>query len=116
MVNGHAKRVPAAFYQLPSGRVPVREWLKALSDPDRKIIGKDIKNVEFRWPVGMPVCRPLGDGLWEVRSGMTQGRISRVLFCIHGGRMVLLHGFIKKTQTAPQADIDLALKRMKEIT
>ena len=64
----------------------------------------------------MPVCRSLGGGLWEVRSDITQGRISRVLFCIHEGRMVMLHGFIKKTQKTPQADRDLALKRKKEIT
>jgi phage-related protein len=58
----------------------------------------------------------LGKGLWEVRSQITQGRISRVLFCIHEGRMVLLHAFIKKTQKTPDADRDLALKRQKELT
>ena len=63
----------------------------------------------------MPLCRALGGGLWEVRSQITQGRISRVLFCIHEGRMVLLHAFIKKTQRTPDADRDLALKRRKEI-
>jgi phage-related protein len=110
------KRLPAAFYQLPSGREPVREWLKALGDDDRKIIGEDIKDVEFSWPIGMPLCRALGKGLWEVRSDLTQGRIARVLFCIHDGSMVLLHGFIKKTQKTPAADIELATKRRKEVT
>ena len=110
------KRLPAAFYQLPSGREPVREWLKALGDDDRKIIGEDIKDVEFSWPIGMPLVRPLGKGLWEVRSDITQGRTARVLFCIHDGRMVLLHGFIKKTQKTPDADLELATKRRKEIT
>src|ERR1700730_9627231 len=110
------KCLPVAFYELPSGREPVREWLKALSDDDRKIIGEDIKFIEFGWPVGMPLCRALGGGLWEVRSELTQGRISRVLFCVHGGRMVLLHAFIKKTQKTPQSDLHLALKRKKEIT
>jgi phage-related protein len=110
------KRLPATFYQLPSGREPVREWLKALGDEDRKIIGEDVKDVEFSWPIGMPLVRPLGKGLWEVRSDITQGRIARVLFCIQDGRLVLLHGFIKKTQKTPDADIDLATKRRKEIT
>jgi phage-related protein len=110
------KRLPAAFYELPSGRVPVREWLKSLDKTDRKIIGEDIKDVEFSWPIGMPLCRALGKGLWEVRSDVTQGRIARVLFCIHGDRMVLLHGFIKKTQKTPNADLELAMKRKKEIT
>lgn len=110
------KRLPAAFHQLPSGREPARDWLKALDDEDRKIIGEDIKDVEFSWPIGMPLVRPLGKGLWEVRSDITQGRIARVLFCIREGRMVLLHGFIKKTQKTPDADIELATKRRKEIT
>ena len=109
------KRLPAFFYELPSGRVPVREWIRALDAEDRKTIGEDIKDVEFSWPIGMPMVRPLGHGLWEVRSNLTQGRIGRVLFCIHGGRMVLLHGFIKKQQKTPKADLDLALRRKKEI-
>ena len=110
------KRLPAAFYALPSGREPVREWLRALADDDRKIIGEDIKDVEFSWPIGMPVCRALGQGLWEVRSALMQGRIARVLFCLHDGRMVLLHGFIKKTRKTPAAELDLAVKQKKEIT
>jgi phage-related protein len=109
------KRLPAAFYQLPSGREPVRDWLKGLTSVDRKIIGEDIKDVEFSWPIGMPLCRALGKGLWEVRSDLTGGRIARVLFCVHDRRMVLLHGFIKKTQKMPDADLDIATKRKKEI-
>jgi len=109
------KRLPAFFYELPSGRSPVRDWIKGLDPADRKIIGEDIKDVEFAWPIGMPLARALGRGLWEVRSTLTQGRIARVLFCIHEGRIVLLHGFIKKTQKTPDEDMDLALKRMKEI-
>ncbi len=110
------KRLPAAFYQLPSGREPVREWLKALAAEDRKIIGEDIKDVEFSWPIGMPLCRALGKGLWEVRSNIAQGRIARVLFSIHDGRMLLLHAFIKKTQKTPHSDLELATKRRNEVT
>jgi phage-related protein len=110
------KRLPAFFYELPSGHVPVREWIRSLDAADRKIIGEDVKDVEFSWPIGMPLVRALGAGLWEVRSSLTQGRIARVLFCINGGRLVLLHGFIKKTQKTPQSDLNLALKRKKEIT
>jgi phage-related protein len=108
-------RLPAVFYQLPSGREPVREWLKALSAADRKAVGEDIKDVEFSWSIGMPLCRSLGRGLWEVRSQLAQGRIARVIFGVKEERMVLLHAFIKKTQKTPPADIDLAQKRMKEI-
>ena len=110
------KRLPAAFYALPTGREPVREWLLSLAREDRKVIGEDIKDVEFSWPIGMPLSRALGKGLWEVRSDLAQGRIARVIFCIQGGRMVLLHGFIKKAQKTSAADLDLALKRKREIT
>jgi len=109
------KRLPAFFYALPSGREPVREWLKGLSNADRKIIGEDIKDVEFAWPIGMPLCRSLDGGLWEVRSQLSQGRIARVAFCVHRGRMVLLHGFIKKSQKTPASDLRLAKERMKNI-
>jgi phage-related protein len=112
----HVKRLPAAFYQVASGREPVREWLKLLPDEDRKVVGEDIKDVEFSWPIGMPLCRALGKGLWEVRSELKGGRIARVLFCVHDSRMVLLHAFIKKTQKTPQAELELALNRRKEIT
>ena len=109
------KRLPAVFYTLPSGREPVREWLLQLTKDDRAIIGEDIKDAEFSWPIGMPLCRPLGDGLWEVRSNLPPGRIARVLFCVADGRMALLHGFIKKTQKTPPTDLDLARRRMKEV-
>ena len=112
-MNGGLKRLPARFYRSESGREPVREWLKNLDTEDRKAIGEDIKDVEFSWPIGMPLVRSLGNELWEVRSSLRRGRIARVLFCVSGEQMVLLHGFIKKTQKIPQREIDLALKRKK---
>jgi len=103
------KRVPAIFYRTKAGGEPVREWLKALAQEDRKRVGEDIKTVEFGWPIGMPVCRPLGVGIYEVRTSLAQNRIARVLFYIDKkGRMVLLHGFIKKTQKTPDEDLELA--------
>ena len=110
-MNPGLKRLPAYFYRLDSGKEPVREWLKDLGPDDRKAIGEDIKDVEFSWPIGMPLVRPLGRELWEVRSSLIGGRIARVLFSVGEGRMLLLHGFIKKTQKTPQREIDLALKR-----
>jgi phage-related protein len=71
--------------------------------------------VEYGWPVGMPVCRPLKQGLWEVRSSLSDGRTARVIFCIQNERMILLHGFIKKSQKTPLPDLDLALRRKKEV-
>jgi phage-related protein len=107
------KRLPARFYRTPNGREPVRDWLKELPPEDRRIIGEDIKDVEFAWPLGLPLVRSLGRNLWEVRCSLTQGRIARIIFCVTHSQMVLLHGFIKKTQKTPIQEIDLALKRMK---
>ena len=93
----------------------MRDWLLALGDNDRRIIGKDIAKVEFGWPIGMPSCRSMGAGLFEVRSNLSDGNIGRVMFGIADGGMVLLHGFIKKTQATPKADLVLAQKRLKEV-
>lgn len=93
----------------------MRDWLINLSRDDRRIIGTDIQKVEFGWPLGMPYCRPLSSGLWEVRSNLSGGRTARVVFCIVRGELVLLHAFMKKTRKTPQTEIDLAQKRKKEI-
>ena len=77
------------------------------------MIGEDIKYVEFSWPIGMPLVRSLGRELWEVRSDLPGGRLARVIFCVEHGSMVLLHGFMKKTQKIPRQDFDLALERKK---
>ena len=106
---GQQKRLTAYFYRTEAGGEPVREWLKSLPAEDRKLIGCDILTVEVGWPVGMPVCRPLGQGLYEVRTALSDRRFARVLFYIdRHGRMVLLHGFIKKTRKLPKDDLDLA--------
>jgi len=116
---GREKRkiLPAIFYRTAAGSEPVRELLKSLSRDDKRIVGQDIATVEFGWPVGMPRCRSLAPrrGLWEVRSSLTGNRVGRVLFFIREGQMVLLHGFIKKTQQTPDQELDLAVKRKKEI-
>ena len=110
-----SKKLLAFFYENARGLEPVREWILALPDEDRKRIGRDIQKVEFGWPLGMPYCRGLGNGLWEVRSDLTDGKIARVIFSVAGARMVLLHGFVKKTQKTPAHDLKLALRRMKEV-
>ena len=107
------KRLPAYFYRTDSGREPVRDWLKKLSPDDRKIIGEDIKDVEYSWPIGMPLVRSLGHELWEVRSHLRGGRIARLVFCLGDGKLVLLHGFIKKSRKMPKKDMELARRRMK---
>jgi phage-related protein len=109
------KKITAFFYRTAEGREPVRDWLKDLPREDCRVVGWDIATVEYGWPVGMPVCRPMGGGLWEVRSTLPSRRIARVLFSITGGRLVLLHGFIKKTQKTSVEDLSIARRRMKEV-
>ena len=96
------------FFITSSGNEPVREWLKSLDAEDRKLIGEDIKVVQFRWPLGMPLVRKMESNLWEIRSSLKNGNISRVFFTVKGSKLNLLHGFIKKSQKTPQKDIDLA--------
>jgi phage-related protein len=102
------------FYCTASGREPVREWLKSLPAEERKIIGEDIKTVQFGFPLGMPLVRKLQPNLWEVRS-MLQNRIARTLFTLHEDDIVLLHGFIKKSQKTPAEDLELAMRRLKNL-
>lgn len=107
-------RLSVRFYVSASGSEPVREWWMELSKTDRRAVGEDIKTVQFGWPLGMPVVRKLEPGLWEVRSHLKDG-IARVLFTTVGQAMVLLHGVVKKRQTLPKSDLDMARSRMKEV-
>jgi len=109
------KKLTVVFYRSRTGTEPVRDWLKGLPVEDRQALGRDLRLVEMGWPIGMPLCRPLGGGLWEVRTDLTSNRIARVIFCATQGYMVLLHGFIKKTQKTPPTELGLARTRKKEV-
>ena len=108
-------RIDLVFYRNVAGNEPVRDWLVKLPESSRRAVGLDLQRVQFRWPVGMPLVRPMGKGLFEVRTNLPDGTISRVLFCFHGGELYALHGFIKKSQKTPDAELELARKRQKEI-
>ena len=110
------KPIPLVFWKSSAGHEPVREWLNELSRDDQRTIGRDIAKVQFGWPVGLPVCRALGKGLWEVRSSLPSKREARVLFGFHEGMLIALHAFIKKTQATPAGDLTLAQQRWKEVT
>ena len=114
MKKANGRPLPVAFYMSGAGKEPVREWLKVLPRKERKVIGEDIKTVQFGWPMGMPLIRKLEADLWEVRSKLGS-RISRVLFTKYKGMLVLLHGFIKKSQKTPVSDLNLAKKRLKDV-
>src|ERR1700722_11915266 len=109
-------RIPVLFYRTAAGREPGLEWLRDLGQEDRPAIGRDLMRVQFGWPVAMPLVRSLKDGLWEIRSILPSRRIARVMLCFHGNKIVALHAFIKKTQKTPGEDIDLARRRMREVT
>ena len=115
MVQGSKVALKVLFYAETSGKEPVREWLSTLDKAERNIIGYDIKCVQFGWPLGMPLVKPLGNGIWEVRSSLGT-RIARVLFVAHAGHMILLHAFIKKSQKTPLGELELARKRAKNLT
>ncbi len=116
MPGEHLHQIPVVFYRTSGGVEPVRDWLKGLPEEDRHRIGFDLATVQVGWPVGMPLCRSLGGGLWEVRSSLSSRRIARILFCVHKGRIGVVHAFIKKTQKTPHDELELARKRMKEMT
>jgi phage-related protein len=107
------KRLDAVFFRTRNDNEPVREWLKGLTKEQRRALGEDIAYVQFKWPIGKPRVDHLRGAIWEVRSSLGN-RIARTLFAVVGGQMVLLHGFIKKTQRTSNDDIELAEKRFKE--
>lgn len=108
------RKIPVVFYRTTAGIEVVRNWLRGLDEGDRNAIGQDLMRVQYRWPVGMPLCRSMGDGLWEIRSDLPSNRIARVLFNVQQGKILVLHGFIKKTQKTPENDLALARRRKRE--
>lgn len=116
MAQEQVREIPVRFFRTALGREPVLDWLRGMEKKDRRIIGLDLMRVQFGWPIGMPLVRSLKDGLWEVRSDLPGGRIARVVLCFHEGVLVVLHGFIKKSQKMPPGDLDLGRRRMKEVT
>jgi phage-related protein len=114
MASEAPRKLRVAFYSTPGGAEFVRDWLRSLDVKERRAIGTDLLRIQFRWPVGMPLCRAMGDGLWEARTTLPSNRIARVLFVVNRDRIVLLHGFIKKTQKTPDEELALARKRRKE--
>lgn len=108
--------MPVRFYRSAAGREPVLEWLRGLDREDRRAIGLDLMRVQFGWPIGMPLVRSLKDGLWEVRSHLPSRQIARLILCFHHKTVIVLHGFIKKTQKTPAEDLELAKGRLKEVT
>src|SRR3990172_5475048 len=109
------QKIPLVFFRTSAGHEPVRDWLKELPEAERRAIGKDLLRAQWRWPVGMPLCRPMGSGLWEIRTDLPTKRTARVLLCLCREHLVALHGFIKKTRTTPDEDLELARKRKKEL-
>jgi phage-related protein len=111
-----ADKISLVFFQTTAGNEPVREWPRDLPEEDRRAIGQDLERVQYRGPVGMPLARPLGQGLWEVRTRLAGNRIARVVFCFHEDELVALTGFIKKSQKTPQGELDLARARRMELS
>ena len=109
------RKIPLVFFRTSAGSEPVREWLKELDEVECHAIGRDLLRAQWRWPMGMPLCRPMGKGLWEVRTDLPGNRTARVLICFNRDHLVALHGFIKKTRTTKDDDLALARKRQREL-
>ena len=109
------EKIPLIFFRAITGSEPVREWLKELPEEERQAIGRDLLRAQWRWPVGMPLCRAMGNGLWEIRTELPTKRRARVLLSVYREHLVALHGFIKKTRATPDEDLALARKRKKEL-
>jgi phage-related protein len=116
MVKERSPEIPVRFYRTGTGGTPVLDWLRGLDRDDRRTIGLDLMRVQFGWPIRRPLVRSLKDGLWEVRSSLPSYRIARLILCFHDQTLVVLHGFIKKTQKTPADDLALARRRMKDVT
>jgi phage-related protein len=102
------------FYATAAGNEPVLEWLRSLTREERSVVGADLLTVQIGFPIGMPICRPLGDGLYEARSSLPTKKEARVVFFQDGRDLVVVGGFIKKSRTTPQAEIETARKRKHE--
>ena len=109
------QKIPLVFFRTAAGSEPVRDWLKELPEQERRAIGMDLLRAQWGWPAGMPLCRAMGGGLWEIRTDLPTGRTARVLICFHREHLVALHGFIKKTRKTPEDDLALAQKRKREM-
>jgi len=107
--------IPLSFWRSAMGREPLREWLRQLDKADRAIIGGDLRTLQFGWPIGMPLVRKLADHIWEVRSALSTRREARLLFSANERGIVVLSGFIKKSQKTPGTEIALARRRLKDL-
>src|SRR5688500_4762396 len=106
-MNGLEPILSVVFFRTETGNEPVRDWLRSFPRQDRRTIGETIKTVQFGWPLGMPLVRKLDKQLWEIRFHL-EDQIGRIIFTTGPGRMILLHGFVKKSQKTPRQDLQLA--------
>lgn len=110
-----SSKLELSFFRSEQQVEPIREWLKELTKEEKRIIGTDLKTIQFGWPLGMPLVKNVGNSIWEARSHLPQGKISRIFFVIYNDTIVLLHGFIKKAQKIPQKELHLAKKRRQQL-
>ena len=114
MTRNLPKYSASFFQEAGTGTEPVRDWLKTFPREDRRLIGIDIQTVQFSWPIGKPLADHIEGDIWEIRTRL-DNRIARLLFVIENSSVVLLHGFIKKTQKTPIAELEVARQRLKRM-
>lgn len=101
------------FWRTANGNDVVADIIRALPIDDRKIVGRDLMRLQIGYPMGPPLCKPIKQPIWELRSSLPSKREMRLLyrFDADAQQIVVVHAFIKTTRTTPKADINLALKR-----
>ncbi|MGE0501334.1 MAG: type II toxin-antitoxin system RelE/ParE family toxin [Rhizobiaceae bacterium] len=102
------------FFATGAGNEPVLEWLRGLGKQEKAKIGADLRTVQFGFPIGMPLCRSLGDGLFELRTSLPSRKEARLIFFQHGEDLIVVAGFIKKTMKTPGTEIEKAKVRRSE--
>lgn len=101
------------FFAENSGNQPVKEWLQELELDDQRKVGKSALMLQERWPmVSAPLVKSLGNGFFELRINL-KNKIARVIFVVQDKDIILLNGFIKKTQKTPINEIEVAVNRLR---
>lgn len=108
-----AEPLKAAFFKTEKGNQPCRDFIISLNQEDKKEVGAEIFEVQEGFPIGLPLVRKMNSDLWEIRVDLSDG-ICRIFFTIMNNTMILLHGFVKKSQKTPQNELKTAENRLKQ--
>ena len=103
------------FYEKTNGECPVFEFLKTLPPKIKAKIDRDIGILkEFNIKLRVPLVKPLGDGIFELRTQTAGFGVRTLYFFFDGQKIILTNGFIKKTDKTPTKEIEKAIEYKKD--